>query len=367
MRGELPFGGICVILGLAKTATRGGRRITGMRWRVRTPVSDPQRVGPYRIMGRLGSGGMGWVYLGRSPAGRAVAVKVVRPELAADQAFRERFAREVEAARTVGGAFTAAVVEADPYGDPPWLATVYVPGPSLADEVHANGPLPEQQVRLLGAGLVEALQAIHAAGVVHRDLKPANVLLAEDGPRVIDFGISRVTGTSRLTQTGMILGTPAYMSPEQIIGHRAGPASDVFALGGVLVYAATGGAPFGTDDQSVEEMLVSVRHGDPMLGRVPSGLRGLLARCLAKTPEDRPQLAELLRELVAGTEAPGGSSWPPAGVSQSIQVNADEAASWHAPESAMPTRSWLLLHAQTLLNAGLTDRMVSEAVARGRT
>lgn len=207
---------------------------------MRTPVSDPLKIGPYRIVGRLGSGGMGWVYLGRSPAGREVAVKVVRAELAAESEFRERFAREVAAARVVSGAYTAAVVDADTQAELPWLATMYVPGPSLAEAVRTDGPLPEPQVRQLGAGLVEALQAIHAARVVHRDLKPANVLLASDGPRVIDFGISRVDGVPGLTQTGIVVGTPPFMSPEQIKGAKVGPPSDVFSLGGVLVFALSG-------------------------------------------------------------------------------------------------------------------------------
>lgn len=180
---------------------------------MRTPVSDPLRVGAYRIVGRLGSGGMGWVYLARSPGGRAVAVKVVRPEYAADPEFRQRFAREVTAARAVGGAFTAAVVDADPDGDPPWLATVYVPGPALSEAVRAAGPFTEAQVRVLGAGLVEALQAIHAGRVVHRDLKPANVLLAADGPRVIDFGISLLSGAPKLTKPGIAMGTPTTCRP----------------------------------------------------------------------------------------------------------------------------------------------------------
>ncbi|WP_309474650.1 serine/threonine-protein kinase [Streptomyces ipomoeae] len=213
---------------------------------MRTPVSDPMKIGPYKIVGRLGSGGMGWVYLGRSPSGREVAVKVARPELAAEPEFRERFAREVAAARVVSGAYTAAVVDADPEAELPWLATLYVPGPSLAEAVRADGPLPEDQVRRLGAGLVEALQAIHAAHVIHRDLKPANVLLASDGPRVIDFGISRVDGAPGLTRVGIVVGTPSFMSPEQIRGAQVGPPSDVFALGGVLVYALTGRPPHGS-------------------------------------------------------------------------------------------------------------------------
>jgi serine/threonine protein kinase len=331
---------------------------------VRTPVSDPQRVGPYRILGRLGSGGMGWVYLGRSPAGRAVAVKVVRPELAADQDFRQRFAREVEAARAVGGAFTAAVIEADTRSDPPWLATVYVPGPSLSEAIGMFGPFQETQVRRLGAGLVEALQAIHAAGVVHRDLKPANVLLAEDGPRVIDFGISLVGGTSNLTRTGIVMGTPSFMSPEQIAGVRVGPASDVFSLGGVLAFAATGRAPFGDEDG----LMYRVLHEDPVLDAVPGGLREPIAQCLAKPPERRPTLETLLEGFMAAPAGGSGTpSWPPPAVAESIRVRADEVASRRSSGAGMSMQSCLLLHAQALLDAGLTDRMVVEAVPHGRT
>ncbi|WP_460369713.1 serine/threonine-protein kinase, partial [Actinocorallia lasiicapitis] len=242
------------------------------------PTSDPVRMGRYRIVGRLGSGGMGWVYHGRSPSGRSVAVKVVRPEFADDPGFRERFAREIEAARAVSGAFTAAVVDADPYGNPPWLATVHVTGPSLWEAVKTHGPLPEPQLAVLGAGLVEALQAIHGAGVVHRDLKPSNVLLAEDGPRVIDFGISRRSGTEGMTQPGTVMGTPAYMSPEQIMAEPVGPASDVFSLGSVLAFAATGVAPDG--ETEISSGLQRVAAEPPDLAGVPDALRPLLAWCL---------------------------------------------------------------------------------------
>lgn len=207
---------------------------------------DPLRVGRYRIVARLGAGGMGQVYLARSPGGRPVAVKVVRPELARDGEFRRRFAREVTAARRVNGAFTAGVVDADPDGSPAWLATVYVPGLSLGKAISVHGPWPAQPVLALGAGLAEALEAIHEAGVVHRDLKPSNVLLATDGPRVIDFGISLASEASALTSTGMTIGTPGFMSPEQLTGQPVGPASDIFALGAVLAYTATGVGPFGT-------------------------------------------------------------------------------------------------------------------------
>ncbi|WP_406473947.1 serine/threonine-protein kinase [Streptomyces sp. NBC_01615] len=326
---------------------------------MRTPVSDPMKIGPYRIVGRLGSGGMGWVYLGRSPAGREVAVKVVRPELAAEGEFRERFAREVAAARVVSGAYTAAVIDADTEAELPWLATMYVPGPSLAEAVRTDGPLPEPQVRRLGAGLVEALQAIHAARVVHRDLKPANVLLASDGPRVIDFGISRVDGAPGLTQAGIVVGTPPFMSPEQIKGAQAGPPSDVFSLGGVLVYALTGRAPHG----SGEAVRYRVVLAAPELDGVPEAMRELIAHCLAKRPEDRPQLGELLAELLEQT--PKAASWPPPTVAHSIKVRTHELANRRKQGTSESVPSCLLLHAQALLDAGLTDAMVAEAVGRG--
>ncbi|TVL91580.1 serine/threonine-protein kinase [Streptomyces sp. SAJ15] len=340
---------------------------------MRTPVSDPLRVGPYRIVGRLGSGGMGWVYLARSPSGRAVAVKVVRPELAADPEFRHRFAGEVAAAKVVSGAFTAPVVDADPRAEPPWLATMYVPGPSLAEAVVQDGPLDEARSRALGAGLVEALQAIHGAGVVHRDLKPSNVLLAADGPRVIDFGISRVSGSAGLTRAGMVLGTPPFMSPEQITGRAVDFRTDVFSLGGVLVYAATGGPPFGGDDT----VAYRVVHGEPSLDGVPRALRGLVARCLAKRPAERPPLDTLLRELApqegedpaprprpagrgasAGPEAPTGPGETPGETPGVRHPSGSEPVGVSVP-------SCLLLHARALLDAGLSDAMVAEAVTRG--
>ena len=207
---------------------------------------DPQLIGPYRLRGRLGAGGMGQVFLGRSAGGRPVALKVVRAHLAQDPEFRERFRREIAVARKVSGVYTSPVIDADVDGPVPWLATAYVPGPSLADAVSEHGPLPPRSVLALAAGLAEGLNAIHAAGVVHRDLKPANVLLAEDGPRVIDFGISRAVDASALTHTGLVVGSPGYMSPEQAEGREAGPPSDIFSLGAVLAFAATGQGPFGT-------------------------------------------------------------------------------------------------------------------------
>ena len=228
---------------------------------------DPQLIGPYRLRGRLGTGGMGRVYLGLSPGGRAAAVKVIRADLAQDPEFRARFRREIAVARKVSGLFTAPVIDADLDGPVPWLATAYVPGPSLADAVSQHGPLPPRSVLALAAGLAEGLNAIHAAGVVHRDLKPANVLLAEDGPRVIDFGISRAVEASALTHTGLVVGSPGFMSPEQAEGREVGPPSDIFSLGAVLAFAATGEGPFGTG--STPALVYRVVHSLPNLDYLP--------------------------------------------------------------------------------------------------
>lgn len=249
--------------------------------------TDPQAIGPYRLISRLGVGGMGRVYLARSAGGRTVAVKVVRPELAGDSEFRERFAREVAAARAVDGAYTAPVVDAEPDGALPWLATSYVLGPSLTDAVRDHGPLPEQSVRALGAGLAQALRAVHAAGLVHRDLKPSNVLLAADGPRVIDFGIARALDGDQMTRTGIVVGSPGYMCPEQAAGQPMGPAGDVFSLASVLLFAATGHGPFESESGPAAQ-LYRVIHDQPELAALPDGLRQAVAVCLAKDPARRP-------------------------------------------------------------------------------
>jgi serine/threonine protein kinase len=269
-------------------------------------AGDPRSAGPYRLLGRLGSGGMGQVFLGRSAGGRLVAIKVIRPELAGEPGFRVRFAREVTAARHVSGLFTALVVDADAEGPMPWLATAYVAGPSLDEAVAEQGPLPADSVLTLAAGLAEGLQAIHAAGVVHRDLKPSNVLLADDGPRVIDFGISRAAEATMLTQAGTVLGTPGFMSPEQAEGGETGPPSDVFSLGAVLAFAATGEGPFGTG--STPALMFRVVHGDPEIAHVPAQIRPVIERCLAKDPRQRPTAADLLAELGAGQLA---ADWLP--------------------------------------------------------
>src|SRR5215831_2446253 len=294
---------------------RWGGRAGGPAGGVVEPLAagDPGLIGPFRLRGRLGAGGMGRVFLGFSPAGRPVAVKVVHPELAADPAFRVRFAREVAAARAVSGAYTAPVLAAGPGDDPPWLATMFVAGPSLAGAVSTAGPLPADPAWRLAGGLAEALAEIHGRGLVHRDLKPANVLLAIDGPRVIDFGISRALEATVMTATGLVVGTPSFMSPEQAGGGAVGAASDVFSLGCLIVFAAAGCGPFG--DGPVASLLYRVVHAEPALGGVPGGLRELAAACLAKDPAARPALAQVIAAITAGSP-PGPASlasfWPPA-------------------------------------------------------
>ncbi|WP_063758750.1 serine/threonine-protein kinase [Streptomyces sp. NRRL S-340] len=275
-------------------------------------TSDPRRIGPYTLRARLGQGGMGRVFLGRSPSGRAVAVKVIHEHLARQTDFRRRFAREVASVRAVSGAFTAPLVGAGPEDDAPWLATVYVPGPSLAEAVAEAGPFPLESLWPLAAGLAEGLQDIHAARVVHRDLKPANVLLAADGPRVIDFGIARALDHASLTPDSVVIGTPGYISPEQIGSDELGPGSDVFTLGLVLAFAATGQSPFGEGPPLA--MLHRILHDDARLDGVPAPLRGLVAACLAKEPAGRPTPPEVLRTVTASWHAPeqwpGGTPWP---------------------------------------------------------
>ncbi|GAA4519511.1 hypothetical protein GCM10023191_095160 [Actinoallomurus oryzae] len=277
-------------------------------------AGDPERIGPYRLLRRLGEGGMGRVYLGASPAGRAVAVKVVRPELAGDPMFRARFRAEVEAARKVSGAFTSPVVDADPDGSVPWLATAYVNGLSLKDAVERYGPMPEPVLRTLGAGLGEALIAIHRAGLLHRDLKPANILLAKDGPRVIDFGISRAADGTRLTSEGQVIGSPGYMSPEQIRGEDLTPAGDVFAFGAVLAFAATGRPPYGTGP--VHTVIHRTLHEPPDLDGVPQSLVAMVAACLGADPGRRPLTGLLTRLLAARPVADG---WLPDGIDRELE------------------------------------------------
>ncbi len=273
-------------------------------------AEDPRMIGEFRLHARLGAGGMGRVYLASSPGGRAVAVKVVHQHLARDSAFIGRFRREVAAALVVNGGYATPVIAAGPDDDPPWLATAYVPGPSLQEAVTATGPLPDDAVLKLAAGLAEALRVIHHCGLVHRDLKPGNVLLAADGPRVIDFGIARALDGTALTSAESLLGTPSYMSPEQAQSQPAGPASDVFSLGGVLYFAATGTSPFGIGHPAA--MLYRIVHTEPDLDPLPPQLRDLIAACLAKDADLRPAPAELAAALM-GAIPPGDSPaafWP---------------------------------------------------------
>lgn len=252
---------------------------------------DPRRVGVYDIVGKLGEGGMGHVYKGRSPGGRSVAVKLARPELASDPGFRQRFRAEVAAARRVGGFHTAQVVDADPEATQPWMVTAFIAGRSLDRVLLEDGPFDEPALRSFGAALAEALQAIHACGLVHRDLKPANILMSDDGPRVVDFGIARALQNTRLTDTGTVVGTPGFLAPEQITGGDVGPATDVFALGAVLAHAA-GALPFG----QAEPMALMYRavHSEPDLAAVPAELRPLVASCMAKRARYRPSPTQLL-------------------------------------------------------------------------
>ncbi|MEU3458462.1 serine/threonine-protein kinase [Streptomyces sp. NPDC006733] len=281
---------------------------------------DPQHLGAYRLLGRLGAGGMGRVYLARSPGGRTVAVKVVRPELAEDAQFRARFRHEVEIARAVSGGYTAPVVDADTESRLPWLATAYVLGPPLDEVIEQHGPLPEASVRALGAGLAEALVVIHGAGLVHRDLKPSNVLLAADGPRVIDFGIARAVDGDRMTSTGVVVGSPGYIPPEQAVGGVAGPPGDVFSLGVVLAYAATGQQPFGLG--TAASLLYQVVHGTPNLTEVPASLRPLVQACLQKDPAQRPTPQQISEALAPAGAASVLRDWLPGPVSSTIARHA---------------------------------------------
>jgi len=263
--------------------------------------SDPRVIGPYQLVGRLGSGGMGRVFLGMSAAGRPVAVKIIHAGLAADPEFRARFSIEVAAARKVSGLFTALVVDADVDAPVPWLATAYVSGPSLSEAVRDRGPLSVSSLLALAAGLAKSLTAIHAVGVVHGDLKPSNVLLALDGPRVIDFGISQAAEAAPLARGGLVVGTPSFMSPEQAAGHAVGPLSDVFSLGAVLAFAATGRRPFGAGQPAA--VLERVVRGTPDLQGVPAEVLPLIERCLVKDPARRPAAAGLLAGVTAAQAA----------------------------------------------------------------
>ncbi|MGW8366045.1 protein kinase domain-containing protein [Streptomyces wedmorensis] len=313
-------------------------------------ADDPREIGGYRLQARLGSGGMGVVYLAHTPGGRPIALKVVRDQFAGDPEFRLRFAQEVASAERIHGLFTAQVVASGVDAPTPWFATAYVPGPSLQQVVQRHGSLPVRTVLLLVAGIAEALQAIHRAGVVHRDLKPANVLIAEDGPRVIDFGIARAADAAALTGTGLSIGTAAYMAPEQALGRPVSPATDVFALGALVAYVAGGEAPFGAGPESAA--LYRVVHEQPDLDRVPHELRDLVAWCLAKRPEDRPTTAELMEAVHAhplvGPRPEFAEGWLPQSISSEVAGRAvGSAPGMPAPGAGVPAP----VHAQPTLAA----------------
>ncbi|MBB4951798.1 serine/threonine protein kinase [Kitasatospora gansuensis] len=329
---------------------------------------DPREVGGYRLCARLGAGGMGRVYLAYTPGGRPVALKVVRPELAEDPEFRRRFAQEVASARRIHGLYTAQVVDAGTDAATPWLATTYVPGPSLHQVIDRHGPLPERTALLLLAGIAEALQAIHLAGVVHRDLKPGNVLIAADGPRVIDFGIARAADAGSLTATGLRAGSPGFMAPEQALGLPAAPATDVFALGALLSWVASGTPPFGAGPGPAA--LYRAVHEEPDLTGLPADLHQVVRSCLAKDPGHRPTTAQLI-EWVRSHPATGGElrfadGWLPRQVSTTILGHTELPTTpatpapptrrlppdYGPPPRRRPVRTALLVTAALLVGAG---------------
>lgn len=352
-------------------------------------AGDPQRIGAYRLLARLGTGGMGQVFLARSDRGRTVAVKLVRKELAERERFRSRFRQEVAAARRVGGAWTAPVLDADTEAEVPWLATGYVAGPSLHEVVsggrsgpgahdaepgpgkgtdastdagtgtgpgtdgssarpsggpsYRHGPLPERSVRILASGLAHALQDIHAAGLIHRDLKPSNVLVTIDGPRVIDFGIARALETvtqEGLTRAGDMVGSPGFMAPEQVRGDRVTAACDVFCLGSVLAYAATGRLPFGTSDSGVHALMYRITQEEPDLSQLPQGLMQLVQGCLLKDPARRPTTKDILAKLDETPDqvkGPGGEPWLPGGLLAQLGQHAVQLLEYEDPTGLIRT------------------------------
>jgi eukaryotic-like serine/threonine-protein kinase len=301
--------------------------------------ADPRELGGYRLLGRLGTGGMGQVFLGRAPDGRMAAMKLIHPHLAAEPEFRRRFKHEVTAARQVSGEWTMPVLDSDTEAEIPWLATGFVPGPSLArvvDELN-GGPLPEFSVWRLAEGLARALTAIHGAGVTHRDLKPSNVLITLEGPRVIDFGIARAADVSVATRTGVAVGSPGYMSPEQIRGEHPTQASDVFGLGAVLAYAATGQGPFGATDSAPHTLMHRVLSEMPDLTRLSGPMRELVSRCLAKEAGARPLPAEIAEEAARHQDPNGAAGvWLPPGLTAELGKEAARLLAVGAPEQNLP-------------------------------
>ncbi|GAB2907685.1 serine/threonine-protein kinase [Streptomyces mayteni] len=302
-------------------------------------AEDPTTIAGYRLTHRLGEGGMGKVYLSHTPGGRPIAIKVIRPEVAGDPEFRRRFRQEVQAAERVQGLYTAPVIDSDAEGPQPWLATAYVPGPSLHSAIRDHGPLPVSAAARVLAGVAEALQAIHGAGVIHRDLKPSNVLLGADGPRVIDFGIARAADATSLTRTGVAAGTPAFMAPEQAMAQPVTPAADIFALGLIAVFVTAGSPPFG--DGSSPAVLYRIVHEEPDLSGVPAELRELVTRCLTKDPAGRPspaQIIEACRPLTEGGPTPA-RGWLPPAVTAEIDHHAATVTSLPAAAPTPPPTS----------------------------
>ncbi|MDG4862825.1 serine/threonine-protein kinase, partial [Streptomyces sp. T-3] len=293
---------------------------------------DPRAVAGYRLTAKLGSGGMGKVYLSYTPGGRPVAIKVIRPEFSEDAEFRRRFKQEVAAAQRVQGLYTAPVIDADPEGTNPWLATAYVPGPALSAAVTEHGKLPVDTVLLLVAGIAEALHVIHGAGIVHRDLKPSNVLLAADGPRVIDFGIARAADATSLTGSGVTIGTPSFMAPEQAAGKKVTGATDIFALGQIAAFAAMGAPAFG--EGTSHSVLYRIVHEEPDLTGLPEALRELVTRCLAKDAAERPSVTEVIglcQAANAETVLRRPEDWLPGTVAADITGRAAAPAPPHTP------------------------------------
>ncbi|GAA1264826.1 hypothetical protein Psi02_63700 [Planotetraspora silvatica] len=296
-------------------------------------ADDPREIGGYRVLARLGAGGMGRVYLGSTQSGRRLAIKVIRPEYTEDPEFRRRFQQEIEAAQRVQSIYTAPVVDADTRVAQPWLATACIPGPSLAEAVTELGPLPVDTLRVLVAGIAEALQAIHRAEIVHRDLKPSNVLLAPDGPRVIDFGIARAADSTPFTRTGLRIGSPRFMSPEQARGEPAGPASDLFALGSTVYFAATGRTPFGEGPDAT--VLYRIVHEEPTLTDCPEPILSLVRRCLAKDPEARPTVEQVIQTMMM-SDTDTTVHWLPPTLTTRLTQYATSVETSPSP----PRRSW---------------------------
>lgn len=308
--------------------------------------ADPPEIGRYRLYARLGAGGMGRVYLSTLPGGRPVALKVVHDGLAADPEFRRRFALEARAAQQVNGIHIAQLLDVGADDLIPWLATAYIPGPSLLEAVRLQGPLPVQTVRMLTAGIARALEAIHQAGLIHRDLKPANVILAEDGPRVIDFGVARAAD-STTGLTGGRIGSPQYMAPEQVRGQSATPALDVFALGALTFFAATGRQAFGEGEEL--SILYRIVQEEPELSECPQVVRDLVAACLTKDPERRPDLAAIIR-YCEGDSTAAGPGWLPDGVAEMARARSESSTALLA--QAPTVRNGTSQEAQTPVLAG---------------